>query len=69
MTEAAKETDTQKRQELLLAAEKILVSDETVICPLFTTDSLYLINPDITGVKEFSTGGFDFRFASKSSGE
>lgn len=69
MAESAKELDAAKRQELLLKAEKILVSDETVICPLFTTDSLYLINPDITGLKQYSTGGFDFRYITKKAAE
>ncbi len=63
MTESASEMDTAARQALLQEAEKILVSEDTVICPLFTTKSLYLVNPSITGQTNYVMGYLDFRFA------
>lgn len=65
MDESQSETDTAKREELLLEAEKILVSEDTVICPLFTTDSIYLVNPAIKDFGQYAMGGLDIRFATK----
>ncbi|MBQ0051650.1 MAG: peptide ABC transporter substrate-binding protein [Treponema sp.] len=45
MAKSNLELDAKKRQELMLAAEKIAVSEDTVICPLFTNNSANLI-PD-----------------------
>lgn len=41
------ETDPAKRQAELLKAEKIAVSDETVICPLFTNNQSLLYPPEL----------------------
>ena len=41
------ELDAQKRQDLLLKAEKIAVSEDTVICPLFTNNNTNLIPPEL----------------------
>ncbi len=41
------ETDQAKRQAELLKAEKIAVSDETVICPLFTNNQSLLYPPEL----------------------
>ena len=65
MNEASAELDATKRQELLKEAEKILVSEDTVICPLFTTDMLYLVNPDINDYYLHCMGGCVFKFATK----
>lgn len=43
------ELDAKKRQDMLLAAEKVAVSEETVICPLFTNNSSNLYPPELTG--------------------
>ena len=47
--ESDKNLDEASRQEQLLAAEKILVSDNTVICPLFSASNQDLIDPSLTG--------------------
>lgn len=47
--ESDKNLDEASRQEQLLAAEKILVSDDTVICPLFSASNQDLIDPSLTG--------------------
>ena len=39
--------DPKARQELLLKAEKIAVSEDTVICPLFTNNNTNLIPPEL----------------------
>ena len=39
--------EQQKRQDLLLKAEKIAVSEDTVICPLFTNNNTNLIPPEL----------------------
>ena len=49
MIESDKNLDDASRQEQLLAAEKILVSDETVICPLFSNSNQDLIDPTLEG--------------------
>ena len=41
------ETDPAKRQAELLKAEKIAVSDETIICPLFTNNQSLLYPPEL----------------------
>ncbi|MDR0862338.1 MAG: peptide ABC transporter substrate-binding protein [Oscillospiraceae bacterium] len=61
MAQSAGELDPQKREDILKAAERILVTDDTVICPLFITESIYLINPAISGYKPATMGGFDFK--------
>lgn len=43
------ELDPAKRQAMLQQAEKIIVSDETVICPLFTNNNTNLIPPELAG--------------------
>jgi oligopeptide transport system substrate-binding protein len=45
LTESNGELDVAGREQLLLSAEKILVSDETVVCPLFTNNNTNLIDP------------------------
>lgn len=47
--ESDKNLDEVSRQEQLLAAEKILVTDETVICPLFSNSNQDLIDPTLEG--------------------
>lgn len=47
--ESDKNLDEASRQEQLLAAEKVLVSDDTVICPLFSASNQDLIDPSLTG--------------------
>ena len=42
------ELDAQKRQNMMLAAEKIAVSEDTVIVPLFTNNSTNLYPPELT---------------------
>lgn len=49
MTESNKETDEAKRQEMLLEAERILISEETVLCPLFSNSNVNLIDPTLEG--------------------
>ena len=41
------ELDVKKRQDILLAAEKIAVSEDTVIVPLFTNNNTNLIPPEL----------------------
>lgn len=41
------EIDAKKRQDLLLAAEKVAVSEDTVIVPLFTNNNTNLIPPEL----------------------
>lgn len=43
------ELDPAKRQAMLLEAEKIAVSEETVIVPLFTNNNTNLYPPELTG--------------------
>lgn len=47
MEESDKELDDAKRQKLLQAAEKILVTEETVVCPLFSNSNTDLIDPTL----------------------
>ena len=47
MTESNLELDAAKRQEMLLAAEKLAVSQDTVICPLFTNNNSNLYPPEL----------------------
>lgn len=47
MEQSDNEMDPKKRQELLMAAEKILVSDDTVVCPLFSNSNTDLIDPTL----------------------
>lgn len=47
MAESDLELDVAKRQALLLKAEKIAVSEDTVICPLFTNNTSNLIPPEL----------------------
>ncbi len=49
MAESDLELDPDKRQTMLLAAEKIAVSEETVIVPLFTNNNTNLYPPELTG--------------------
>ncbi|NMC55117.1 MAG: peptide ABC transporter substrate-binding protein [Chloroflexi bacterium] len=56
---AAKETDPAKRQQLYADAEKILVSDEAVVAPLYWYSSLELrqsrfqMEPSVTGYERY----------------
>lgn len=47
LSASSKEMDAAKRESELMAAEKILVSDECVICPLFTNNNTNLIDPSL----------------------
>ena len=47
MAESDLELDVAKRQALLLKAEKLAVSEDTVICPLFTNNSSNLIPAEL----------------------
>ena len=47
LAESDLELNAAKRERLLLAAEKILVSEETVVCPLFTNNNTNLIDPSL----------------------
>ena len=47
MAESNLELDVKKREQLLTAAEKIAVSEETVICPLFTNNNTNLYPPEL----------------------
>lgn len=47
LSASSKEIDAAKRESELMAAEKILVSDECVICPLFTNNNTNLIDPSL----------------------
>ncbi|MCQ2584806.1 MAG: peptide ABC transporter substrate-binding protein [Treponema sp.] len=47
MAESNLELDIQKRQDLLLKAEKLAVSEDTVILPLFTNNTANLIPPEL----------------------
>lgn len=47
ISESDLETDPAKRQAELLKAEKIAVSDETIICPLFTNNQSLLYPPEL----------------------
>lgn len=47
LAESDRELDAGKREKLLLSAEKILVSGETVVCPLFTNNNTNLIDPSL----------------------
>lgn len=49
IAESNNEGDAAKRQAMLQAAEKIIVSDETVICPLFTNNNTNLIPEELAG--------------------
>ncbi|MCR4579430.1 MAG: peptide ABC transporter substrate-binding protein [Treponema sp.] len=48
MAESNLELDAAKRQDMLLAAEKVAVSEETVIVPLFTNNNTNLYPPELT---------------------
>lgn len=47
MEEADAELDDAARQELMLEAEKIIVSEDTVVCPLFSNSNCNLIDPGL----------------------
>lgn len=47
MAESDLELDAKKRQDILLEAEKIAVSEDTVILPLFTNNSSYLMDTSL----------------------
>ncbi len=47
LSASSKEMNASKRESELMAAEKILVSDECVICPLFTNNNTNLIDPSL----------------------
>lgn len=49
ITGSNKELDAAKRQSMMQEAEKILVSEDTVICPLFTNNNTILIPPELDG--------------------
>lgn len=59
LAESDKELDEAKREEQLMAAERILVTDETVICPLFSNSNIDLIDPTLTG---YFTDGLGYTF-------
>ncbi len=48
MSSSNLELDAKKRQSMLLAAEKVAVSEETVIVPLFTNNNTNLYPPELT---------------------
>ena len=48
MAESNLELDAAKRQAMLLEAEKIAVSEDTVIVPLFTNNNTNLYPPELT---------------------
>jgi len=49
MAKSDLELDAKKRQDMLIAAEKIAVSEDTVICPLFTNNNTNLYPAELTG--------------------
>lgn len=49
LRQADAELDAAARQELLQEAEKILITEETIVCPLFTNNYTNLIDPSLTG--------------------
>lgn len=48
MAESDAELDNKLRQELMLEAEKIIVSEDTVVCPLFSNSNCNLIDPGLS---------------------
>ncbi|MDR1764748.1 MAG: peptide ABC transporter substrate-binding protein [Lachnospiraceae bacterium] len=57
MTASMSEMDPAKREEMLLEAERILVTEDHIICPLFNSSYIYLINPKLTGHWNHPLGG------------
>lgn len=57
--ESDKNLDEASRQKQLMEAEKILVSEDTVICPLFSPSNQDLIDPSLTG---YYTDGLAYTF-------
>jgi oligopeptide transport system substrate-binding protein len=63
MIRSAGELDTTAREALLLAAEKIIVSDEAVLSPVYNTEAFFLIDPKITDFEKYMNGGFVFTWS------
>lgn len=61
MAQSDLELDMAKRQALMQEAEKIIVSDETVICPLFTNNNTNLIPPELDGYFYDAIGYPDYK--------
>lgn len=59
---ARKETDDERRTEMLVRAERILVRETALVAPVFYPGDSYLINPDVEGYDVSSYGApVDYR--------
>lgn len=67
LDESNKETDDAKRYEMLQEAEKILVSEDTVVCPLFTNNNNNLIDPTLENYYFDGLGYATWAYATKKS--
>ncbi|BBF44869.1 oligopeptide ABC transporter, periplasmic oligopeptide-binding protein OppA [Lachnospiraceae bacterium KM106-2] len=56
------EMDATKRNKMMHEAENIIVAEDYVICPLFTTDGLYLINTKLTNLTPAVMGGYKSQY-------
>lgn len=62
IAQASGETDMEKREQLLHEAEKVLVSDNFYIIPVYTVDYINLVNPKLSGFFQDFRGLYDYRF-------
>ena len=61
--EAHAERDTAKRADLLVQAEKGLITDNAVIAPLYYMGSAYLVKPGVKNLVEPSSGIIELKYA------
>ena len=62
ITEAKKETDNAKRADLLVQAEKSLISDNAVVAPLYYMGSAYLVKSNVTNLVEPNSGILELKY-------
>jgi oligopeptide transport system substrate-binding protein len=64
ITDAKKETDEQKRIQMLLAAEKTLLDDDVVVVPIYFGGYSYLLNSRVQNLEYHPYGNpVDFKYA------
>ncbi len=64
LDESNREMNIERRNNLLHEAERIAVSEEFYVIPLFSLNNVNLVNPKITGIKRIAASGLlDYRYA------
>ena len=59
---SSSELDQAKRQDYMLKAEKIIVSEDTVICPIFTYNQSNLIPPELDNYYYTVLSGIELKY-------